>query len=61
LPRSQTPQASVVVDLTPMKPIVAPRSTASYPVQRGGGMWVVVLVYVIAAAALALSIYTRFF
>jgi hypothetical protein len=61
LPQTPAPQASVVVDLTPMKPIVAPRSTANYPVQRGSGMWVVVLVYVIAVAALALSIYTRFF
>ena len=59
---SQTPQATVVVDLTPIKPAVVPRGTSELHVpRRSNGIWLVVLVYVVAAAALAISIYTRFF
>lgn len=62
LRQAQTPRATVVVDLTPVKPAVVPRGTAELRVSpRRGGLGLVILVYVIATAALAISIYTRFF
>lgn len=62
LPQTRTPQATVVVDLAPIKPAVVPRGTSELRVpRRGNGTWLVVLVYVVATAALAISIYTRFF
>jgi hypothetical protein len=58
---TDTPQATIVVDLTPVKPAAVPRGSSELRIPPRRSMWPVVLVYVIATAALALSIYTRFF
>ncbi len=66
---SQQPDASVVVDDQPKvivsAPAPAPRVTApmsfAEPRGRGSGMWLVVVMYLMASAALAAAIYERWF
>lgn len=66
---SQQADASVVVDeqpkvivspATPVPRVTAPMSFAE-PRGRGSGMWLVVVMYLLASAALAAAIYERWF